>query len=44
MQQFIEASDEEEDEEEVSTAESSTHLIQIYPFQDAQDPYDGFEV
>jgi CRISPR/Cas system CSM-associated protein Csm4 (group 5 of RAMP superfamily) len=43
MQQFIEASDDEEDEEEGSTVESSIHLSQIDPFQDAQDPYDGYD-
>jgi hypothetical protein len=35
MQQFIEASDDEEDEEKGSTAESSIHLSQIDLFQDA---------
>jgi hypothetical protein len=43
MQQFIEANDDEEDEEEGSTAKSSIHLSQIDPFQDAQDPYDGYD-
>jgi hypothetical protein len=40
-EQFYEASEEEEDED--STAESSIHLSQIDPFQDAQDPYDGYD-
>jgi hypothetical protein len=37
--QFYKASDEEEED---STAESSVHLSQIDPYQDAQDPYNGY--
>jgi hypothetical protein len=37
-EQFYEASEEEE------TAESSSHPRQFDPFQDAQDPYDAYDL
>jgi hypothetical protein len=37
-EQFYEASEEEE------TAKSSSHPRQFDPFQDAQDPYDAYDL